>query len=496
MELLKHPLKHPLPRPLRLPTNSSRYQGYRLPPIRSDKTGLLRNAEVASVHEGISSATSTATPQPSSTVLNDTHISQLQAQRAALTSQLDAVERDLREALAVLESEESSSHKERHSGTQNEVLDNFGYIRQFSGEPYDYNKAMGVPGGLLEMGSENFIREGRELLAALGLKNLPQLLRSSVGSAAPCPRSPEVQARRDLLGKLTLSNQAVWDREHAREPVKSPWVIKVPYYVLCWVLDVLFDGRPIQRFWLLETVARMPYFSYINLLHLYETLGWWRRSLEARKVHFAEEWNEAHHLLIMESLGGDQRWADRFIAQHAAVVYYVVLNILWFLSPTLAYNFSELIEAHAVDTYGQFVDENEAILKQLPPPRMARLYYESEDMYLFEKFQTERDPGSRHVAVMSLYDVFCNIRDDEAEHVATMHAMQRQDVLDRSPNVEAIAFSLILLIVGARTLGSASGVAGVEEVVEGAEGPLQQLAQLLPDVEGLLGALFRLLPFL
>ena len=91
----------------------------------------------------------------------------------------------------------------------------------------------------------------------------------------------------------------------------------------------------------------------------------------------------------------------RFVAQHAACVYYVVLNILWFLrygmlrglfaayltayktphltpplspspSPTLAYNFSELIEAHAVDTYGQFVDENEEILKQLPPPRVAR----------------------------------------------------------------------------------------------------------------------------
>ena len=33
----------------------------------------------------------------------------------------------------------------------------------------------------------------------------------------------------------------------------------------------------------------------------------------------------------MESLGGDQAWIDRFIAQHAAVVYYVVLNILWLI---------------------------------------------------------------------------------------------------------------------------------------------------------------------
>ena len=50
--------------------------------------------------------------------------------------------------------------------------------------------------------------------------------------------------------------------------------------------------------------------------------------------------------------------------------------------------------------------------------------------------------------VHSLYDVFCNIRDDEGEHVATMHTMQRQDVLDRSPNVEALVFALALLFLG------------------------------------------------
>ena len=36
------------------------------------------------------------------------------------------------------------------------------------------------------------------------------------------------------------------------------------------------------------------------MLHLYESLGWWRRSAETKRVHFAEEWNEFHHLLVME----------------------------------------------------------------------------------------------------------------------------------------------------------------------------------------------------
>jgi hypothetical protein len=53
----------------------------------------------------------------------------------------------------------------------------------------------------------------------------------------------------------------------------------------------------------LETVARIPYFSAISLLHLYESLGFWRAGAELRKVHFAEEWNELHHLQIMEALG-------------------------------------------------------------------------------------------------------------------------------------------------------------------------------------------------
>ena len=43
--------------------------------------------------------------------------------------------------------------------------------------------------------------------------------------------------------------------------------------------------RPeLQRFWFLETVARMPYFSYISMLHLYESLGWWRAGAELRRV--------------------------------------------------------------------------------------------------------------------------------------------------------------------------------------------------------------------
>lgn len=39
--------------------------------------------------------------------------------------------------------------------------------------------------------------------------------------------------------------------------------------------------------------------GFISVLHMYESFGWWRRA-DYLKVHFAESWNEMHHLLIME----------------------------------------------------------------------------------------------------------------------------------------------------------------------------------------------------
>ena len=39
--------------------------------------------------------------------------------------------------------------------------------------------------------------------------------------------------------------------------------------------------------------------AFISVLHLYESFGWWRKA-DYLKVHFAESWNEMHHLLIME----------------------------------------------------------------------------------------------------------------------------------------------------------------------------------------------------
>ncbi|GAB5036402.1 plastid terminal oxidase [Nannochloropsis oceanica] len=266
----------------------------------------------------------------------------------------------------------------------------------------------------------------------------------------------DLQAR---LRLLTLSNEAISKREETRREIQielidqaqaqgvgmaakmkqsgTPWFVILPYYALCAFLDIVYEGRPLARFWFLETVARMPYFSYISMLHLYETLGWWTIGTDVRRVHFAEEWNELHHLQIMESLGGDARWLDRFLARHSAILYYWVLNVFFLVSPRLAYNFSELIESHAVDTYSQFLEENEELLKKLPAPRVALDYYVMGDLYMFDEFQTSRPVRSRRPLIRSLYDVFSAIRDDESEHVKTINACQVSEEKIISPNAAA-----------------------------------------------------------
>ena len=40
-----------------------------------------------------------------------------------------------------------------------------------------------------------------------------------------------------------------------------------------YILDFLYRGRDFQRFWVLEVIARAPYFAFISVLHFRESLG-------------------------------------------------------------------------------------------------------------------------------------------------------------------------------------------------------------------------------
>jgi ubiquinol oxidase len=203
-------------------------------------------------------------------------------------------------------------------------------------------------------------------------------------------------------------------------------LIRSIVYLLVLITDVLYRNRPYQRFYVLETVARVPYFAYLSVLHLYETLGWWRKA-DLLKVHFAETWNELHHLLIMESLGGDRAWGDRFLAQHLAVAYYWLVIPLYMLLPQSAYYLMELIEQHAYNTYDHYLNEHAELLKTQSAPAIAINYYRDGDLYMFEELQTSPRSEFRRPCINNLYDVFINIRDDECEHVKTMVACQQPE---------------------------------------------------------------------
>ena len=113
---------------------------------------------------------------------------------------------------------------------------------------------------------------------------------------------------------------------------------------------------------------------------------------------------------------------------------------------------------------GEFADANEELLKRLPPPLVAAevnptrhgcvvlfaagrcsgrracsevfsnathlsplphhvQYYRGVDVSLFDGFQTSQAYSEpRRPSCNNLHEVFINIRDDEGEHVATMHA--------------------------------------------------------------------------
>ena len=268
------------------------------------------------------------------------------------------------------------------------------------------------PAPAWELAQTNFLKQGATILGQIG---------EAVGLQKRDPGAVPAS-----LG-LVLSNEAVTEAERKREAsggrVDAHPVSRKLYDVGCLFLDTLFDERPIQRFWFLEVIARIPYFSYVSMLHLYESFGWWRGP-ELRKVHNAEEWNELHHLLIMEALGGNSLWSDRFLGYHVAIGYYWILNFVFFFSPRIAYQFMELLEAHAVDTYGTFVVQNRERLAELPAPDVATSYYSSGDLYLFDDFQVSTPPETRRPDCETLLDVFTNIAIDEGEHVKTMQACQ------------------------------------------------------------------------
>ena len=125
------------------------------------------------------------------------------------------------------------------------------------------------------------------------------------------------------------------------------------------ILDFLYQGRDYQRFWVLEEIARAPYFAFLSVLHFRESMGLRGPDhLYLMKQHFEQSVNETEHLEYMESRGGNAYFIDRFVAKHLVLIYYWSNVVYYWMAPRLAYHLSYEVEIHAAETYAKYLALN------------------------------------------------------------------------------------------------------------------------------------------
>jgi ubiquinol oxidase len=235
------------------------------------------------------------------------------------------------------------------------------------------------------------------------------------------------KATRPISTRREKSTVKVWSAVAQKEPaVIDEGIYKVNksmLNVISSIISALYPVRGTSRdyccFYVLETIARVPYFAYLAVMHLRETLGERSPAMNERmRIHYAEADNELHHLLIMESLGGNSFWIDRLLAQAMACGYFWYVVVVYAVNEQAAYHLSELIEDHAYHTYDQYLQEHGEMLRSQPVPPIATKYYVVDNPFLRNLVHNGQDPYRmlQRRPLNSLYDVFVNIRDDECEH--------------------------------------------------------------------------------
>tara|TARA_B100001287_G_scaffold219839_1_gene188819 strand:- start:325 stop:828 length:504 start_codon:yes stop_codon:yes gene_type:complete len=135
----------------------------------------------------------------------------------------------------------------------------------------------------------------------------------------------------------------------------NTWVLDSTIYIL----DFLYRDRHFQRFWVLEVIARAPYFAFISVLHFRESLGLrGEEHVYLMKEHFYQALNETEHLEEMELREGNKYWIDRFFAKHLVLLYYWIMVVYYLVDPIHAYDINMKIEKHAYETYVKYLAWN------------------------------------------------------------------------------------------------------------------------------------------
>ncbi len=143
------------------------------------------------------------------------------------------------------------------------------------------------------------------------------------------------------------------------------------------IIDALYGrARTLEKFRVLELVARVPYqawenVAYVAVTHTARQPGFARRVFDRVRVSRWEQDNEQWHLLILEELtaGTPRRswFRTRVIPQVLAFAYYQLSWFLFVIRPAWSYRLNADFEDHAEHEYALLVDEN---------PGMERVPYE------------------------------------------------------------------------------------------------------------------------
>jgi ubiquinol oxidase len=197
-------------------------------------------------------------------------------------------------------------------------------------------------------------------------------------------------------------------------------MIRTLFSTVISVINKVYCGRPFSRFYVLETLACVPYYAHLSVHNIYKKFGLERQD-DALKMHFLESWNEFHHLLIMETLEGDRYWYDRLLARSITVVYYWIFVLICLVNPQQMYSLMELVSRHAYDDYSKFLNECEQELIIRPAPPLVLEYVHTGVIFLGD-LQRAHTIAEDVSPVANLYDVFSAILSQEMEHVKTIQA--------------------------------------------------------------------------
>jgi ubiquinol oxidase len=141
-----------------------------------------------------------------------------------------------------------------------------------------------------------------------------------------------------------------------------------PSKALFAAMDIVYGRkRTLEKFRVLELVARVPYqawenVAYIAMTHTAKTPGFARRVFETVRISRWEQDNEQWHLLTLEELtdgGTSMGWLRRqAVPQILAFVYYWMSWFLYIVKPKWSYRLNADFEDHAEHEYALMVSEH------------------------------------------------------------------------------------------------------------------------------------------